>query len=150
MGQQRESGGALTVRRATDLTSGLSPSRQIISQTWPYFSMIIENKFREKLEPKIREKSAHLRSFAFTKLCFGQKVGAVEPPALPGLRHWPVAQPGSMGPTGPRVPAGRERQGRQSWEGRNCVCVWGVSEDEDRNHLVRHQRPQSLLGVEQG
>ncbi|XP_055978067.1 extended synaptotagmin-3 [Sorex fumeus] len=48
-------------------------ANKIISQTWPYFSMIIESKFREKLEPKIREKSAHLRSFAFTKLNFGQK-----------------------------------------------------------------------------
>ncbi|XP_058408227.1 extended synaptotagmin-3 isoform X2 [Diceros bicornis minor] len=45
----------------------------IISQTWPYLSMIMENKFREKLEPKIREKSAHLRTFTFTKLYFGQK-----------------------------------------------------------------------------
>ena len=49
---------------------------QVISQTWPYLSMIMENKFREKLEPKIREKSVHLRTFAFTKLHFGQKVGA--------------------------------------------------------------------------
>ncbi|XP_054984225.1 extended synaptotagmin-3 [Sorex araneus] len=48
-------------------------ANKIISQTWPYFSMIIESKFREKLEPKIREKSTHLRSFAFTKLNFGQK-----------------------------------------------------------------------------
>lgn len=39
--------------------------------------MIMENKFREKLEPKIREKSMHLRTFTFTKLYFGQKVGAV-------------------------------------------------------------------------
>ena len=39
--------------------------------------MIMENKFREKLEPKIREKSVHLRTFAFTKLYFGQKVGAL-------------------------------------------------------------------------
>ncbi|XP_032343588.1 extended synaptotagmin-3 isoform X2 [Camelus ferus] len=45
----------------------------IISQTWPYLSMIMENKFREKLEPKIREKSVHLRTFTFTKLYFGQK-----------------------------------------------------------------------------
>ncbi|XP_046494977.1 extended synaptotagmin-3 isoform X2 [Equus quagga] len=45
----------------------------VISQTWPYLSMIMENKFREKLEPKIREKSVHLRTFAFTKLHFGQK-----------------------------------------------------------------------------
>ncbi|KAM6222469.1 extended synaptotagmin-3 [Rhynchocyon petersi] len=46
---------------------------KIISQTWPYLSMIMENKFREKLEPKIREKNTHLRTFTFTKLCFGQK-----------------------------------------------------------------------------
>ncbi|XP_058408247.1 extended synaptotagmin-3 isoform X4 [Diceros bicornis minor] len=48
-------------------------ANKIISQTWPYLSMIMENKFREKLEPKIREKSAHLRTFTFTKLYFGQK-----------------------------------------------------------------------------
>lgn len=52
-------------------------SSQIISQTWPYLSMIMENKFREKLEPKIRAKSVHLRTFTFTKLYFGQKVSAV-------------------------------------------------------------------------
>ncbi|XP_036995323.2 extended synaptotagmin-3 [Artibeus jamaicensis] len=48
-------------------------ANKIISQIWPYLSMIMENKFREKLEPKIREKSVHLRTFTFTKLCFGQK-----------------------------------------------------------------------------
>nr|XP_036847740.1 extended synaptotagmin-3 isoform X7 [Manis javanica] len=48
-------------------------ANKIISQTWPYLSMIMENKVREKLEPKIREKSSHLRTFAFTKLYFGQK-----------------------------------------------------------------------------
>ncbi|KAJ1071139.1 hypothetical protein K5549_016154, partial [Capra hircus] len=48
-------------------------ANKIISQIWPYLSMIMENKFREKLEPKIREKSVHLRTFAFTKLYFGQK-----------------------------------------------------------------------------
>ncbi|XP_062070112.1 extended synaptotagmin-3 [Lepus europaeus] len=48
-------------------------ANKIISQIWPYLSMIMENKFREKLEPKIREKSAHLRTFTFTKLYFGQK-----------------------------------------------------------------------------
>lgn len=39
--------------------------------------MIMENKFREKLEPKIREKSVCLRTLTFTKLYFGQKVSAV-------------------------------------------------------------------------
>lgn len=39
--------------------------------------MIMENKFREKLEPKIREKNMHLRTFTFSKLYFGQKVSAV-------------------------------------------------------------------------
>ncbi|XP_015342488.1 extended synaptotagmin-3 isoform X2 [Marmota marmota marmota] len=48
-------------------------ANKIIAQIWPYLSMIMENKFREKLEPKIREKSAHLRTFTFTKLYFGQK-----------------------------------------------------------------------------
>ncbi|XP_035134601.1 extended synaptotagmin-3 isoform X2 [Callithrix jacchus] len=48
-------------------------ANKIISQTWPYLSMIMETKFREKLEPKIREKSVHLRTFTFTKLYFGQK-----------------------------------------------------------------------------
>uniref|UniRef100_A0A7N5JCC3 Extended synaptotagmin 3 n=1 Tax=Ailuropoda melanoleuca TaxID=9646 RepID=A0A7N5JCC3_AILME len=48
-------------------------ANKIISQTWPYLSMIMENKFREKLEPKIREKSIRLRTFTFTKLYFGQK-----------------------------------------------------------------------------
>uniref|UniRef100_A0A2K6R2H3 Extended synaptotagmin-3 n=1 Tax=Rhinopithecus roxellana TaxID=61622 RepID=A0A2K6R2H3_RHIRO len=48
-------------------------ANKIISQTWPYLSMIMESKFREKLEPKIREKSIHLRTFTFTKLYFGQK-----------------------------------------------------------------------------
>ncbi|KAG8511454.1 Extended synaptotagmin-3 [Galemys pyrenaicus] len=52
---------------------GLFLPPQLISQTWPYLSMIMENKFREKLEPKIREKSVHLRTFTFTKLYFGQK-----------------------------------------------------------------------------
>lgn len=59
----------------TELTSkGLRPNLQIITQIWPYLSMIMENKIREKLEPKIREKSVHLRTFTFTKLYFGQKV----------------------------------------------------------------------------
>ncbi|XP_008586946.1 PREDICTED: extended synaptotagmin-3 [Galeopterus variegatus] len=48
-------------------------ANKIISQIWPYISMIMENKFREKLEPKIREKSIRLRTFTFTKLYFGQK-----------------------------------------------------------------------------
>ncbi|XP_057595541.1 extended synaptotagmin-3 isoform X4 [Hippopotamus amphibius kiboko] len=48
-------------------------ANKIISQIWPYLSMIMENKFREKLEPKIREKSVYLRTFTFTKLYFGQK-----------------------------------------------------------------------------
>uniref|UniRef100_A0A8C5KPD3 Extended synaptotagmin-3 n=1 Tax=Jaculus jaculus TaxID=51337 RepID=A0A8C5KPD3_JACJA len=48
-------------------------ANKIITQIWPYLSMIMENKIREKLEPKIREKSTHLRTFTFTKLCFGQK-----------------------------------------------------------------------------
>ncbi|XP_059955602.1 extended synaptotagmin-3 isoform X2 [Mesoplodon densirostris] len=48
-------------------------ANKITSQIWPYLSMIMENKFREKLEPKIREKNAHLRTFTFTKLYFGQK-----------------------------------------------------------------------------
>ncbi|XP_045713080.1 extended synaptotagmin-3 [Phyllostomus hastatus] len=48
-------------------------ANKIISQIWPYLSIIMENKFREKLQPKIREKSVHLRTFTFTKLCFGQK-----------------------------------------------------------------------------
>ncbi|XP_043853610.1 extended synaptotagmin-3 [Dromiciops gliroides] len=46
---------------------------KIISQIWPYLGMIMEKKLREKLEPKIREKSTHLKTFTFTKLCFGQK-----------------------------------------------------------------------------
>ncbi|XP_053454878.1 extended synaptotagmin-3 isoform X2 [Nycticebus coucang] len=48
-------------------------ANKVISQIWPYLSIIMENKFREKLEPKIREKSMHLRTFTFTKLYFGQK-----------------------------------------------------------------------------
>ncbi|XP_032766074.1 extended synaptotagmin-3 [Rattus rattus] len=48
-------------------------ANKIITQIWPYLSMIMENKIREKLEPKIREKSIHLRTFTFTKLYFGQK-----------------------------------------------------------------------------
>nr|XP_012604575.1 extended synaptotagmin-3 isoform X3 [Microcebus murinus] len=48
-------------------------ANKVISQIWPYLSIIMENKFREKLEPKIREKSVHLRTFTFTKLYFGQK-----------------------------------------------------------------------------
>ncbi|MEJ1285691.1 extended synaptotagmin-like protein 3 [Cricetulus griseus] len=48
-------------------------ANKIIMQIWPYLSMIMENKVREKLEPKIREKSVHLRTFTFTKLYFGQK-----------------------------------------------------------------------------
>lgn len=55
---------------------GLFLSPQIISQIWPYLSLIMENKVREKLEPKIREKSVHLRTFTFTKLDFGRKVSA--------------------------------------------------------------------------
>ncbi|XP_044522614.1 extended synaptotagmin-3 [Gracilinanus agilis] len=46
---------------------------KIIAQTWPYIGMIMEKKLREKLEPKIREKSVHLKTFTFTKLNFGQK-----------------------------------------------------------------------------
>uniref|UniRef100_A0A8C9CA87 Extended synaptotagmin-3 n=1 Tax=Phocoena sinus TaxID=42100 RepID=A0A8C9CA87_PHOSS len=48
-------------------------ANKIISQIWPYLSMIMENKFREKLEPKIQEKNVHLRTFTFSKLYFGQK-----------------------------------------------------------------------------
>ncbi|XP_042521687.1 extended synaptotagmin-3 [Dipodomys spectabilis] len=48
-------------------------ANKIIVQIWPYLSMIMESKIREKLEPKIRGKSAHLRTFTFTKLYFGQK-----------------------------------------------------------------------------
>ncbi|XP_036188319.1 extended synaptotagmin-3 isoform X7 [Myotis myotis] len=48
-------------------------ANKIISQIWPYLSLIMENKVREKLEPKIREKSVHLRTFTFTKLDFGRK-----------------------------------------------------------------------------
>ncbi|XP_033259993.1 extended synaptotagmin-3 isoform X2 [Orcinus orca] len=48
-------------------------ANKVISHIWPYLSMIIENKFREKLEPKIREKNVHLRTFNFSKLYFGQK-----------------------------------------------------------------------------
>ncbi|XP_060005744.1 extended synaptotagmin-3 isoform X2 [Lagenorhynchus albirostris] len=48
-------------------------ANKVISHIWPYLSMIIENKFREKLEPKIREKNVHLRTFTFSKLYFGQK-----------------------------------------------------------------------------
>lgn len=59
----------------TGLTSeGFCLYPQIIAQIWPYLSMIMENKIREKLEPKIREKSTHLRTFTFTRLYFGQKV----------------------------------------------------------------------------
>lgn len=65
--------------------------------------MIMENKFREKLEPKIREKSMHLRTFTFTKLYFGQKVGAVSggaagssPPTVRGGRG-AVVTPDSQG-----------------------------------------------------
>ena len=58
----------------------------------------MENKFREKLEPKIQEKNVHLRTFTFTKLYFGQKVSAVSgraagltvqalPQPLPGVTH---------------------------------------------------------------
>lgn len=87
--------------------------------------MIMENKFREKLEPKIREKSMHLRTFTFTKLYFGQKVGAVSggaagssppprggvtpdsqgtqpPPARPSL--WPQDKPLSL------------------WSPHHCLC----------------------------
>uniref|UniRef100_A0A6I8NGS0 Extended synaptotagmin-3 n=1 Tax=Ornithorhynchus anatinus TaxID=9258 RepID=A0A6I8NGS0_ORNAN len=46
---------------------------KIVAQIWPYLGMIMEKKFQEKLEPKIREKSSHLRTFTFTKLCFGEK-----------------------------------------------------------------------------
>lgn len=46
----------------------------------------MENKFREKLEPKIREKSVHLRTFAFTKLDFGRKVSAIS-----GRAAWAVS-----------------------------------------------------------
>ncbi|XP_069861399.1 extended synaptotagmin-3 [Dipodomys merriami] len=48
-------------------------ANKIIVQIWPYLSMIMESKIREKLEPKIRGKSPHLRTFTFTKLYFGQK-----------------------------------------------------------------------------
>ncbi|EHB11221.1 Extended synaptotagmin-3 [Heterocephalus glaber] len=48
-------------------------ANKIIAQIWPYLTMIMENKVREKLEPKIREKSTYLRTFTFTKLYFGQK-----------------------------------------------------------------------------
>ncbi|XP_030740660.1 extended synaptotagmin-3 [Echinops telfairi] len=75
-------------------------ANKIISQTWPYLSMIMESKFREKLEPKIREKSTHLRSFTFTKLYFGQKVSAaaeVSPDLCCATSHLSLrtGQPGS-------------------------------------------------------
>ncbi|XP_038608258.1 extended synaptotagmin-3 [Tachyglossus aculeatus] len=46
---------------------------KIVAQIWPYLGMMMEKKFRENLEPKIREKSSQLRTFTFTKLCFGGK-----------------------------------------------------------------------------
>lgn len=101
---------------APDLTStGLWPYVQIITQIWPYLSMIMENKIREKLEPKIREKSVHLRTFTFTKLYFGQKVGAASVrsawscwavfslSSLPGSSH-PGQSLDSEDPTGPQRP----------------------------------------------
>lgn len=60
----------------------------------------MENKFREKLEPKIREKSVHLRTFTFTKLDFGRKVSAVL-----GRPAWAVSlspAPGHGWPKGSR------------------------------------------------
>ncbi|KAM4821249.1 extended synaptotagmin-3 [Thomomys bottae] len=48
-------------------------ANKIVVQIWPYLSIIMENQIREKLEPKIRGKSAHLRTFTFTRLCFGQQ-----------------------------------------------------------------------------
>lgn len=79
----------------TDLSAGsLFLPSQIISQIWPYLSMIMENKFREKLEPKIREKSVHLRTFTFTKLYFGQKVSAV-----PGRAAWVCCAVSSLSPS---------------------------------------------------
>lgn len=39
-----------------------------LSQIWPYLSMIMENKFREKLGPRSGEERAG--TFAFTKLCW--------------------------------------------------------------------------------
>lgn len=86
--------------------------------------MIMENKFREKLEPKIREKSVHLRTFAFTKLYFGQKVGAVSggaagsPLPLRGSRlthrvpsphlHFPVSWP--------------QNKPLRPWSLHHCLC----------------------------
>jgi hypothetical protein len=68
--------------------------------------MIMEDKIREKLEPKIREKSMHLRTFSFTKLYFGQKVSVtlVLPLFLCPLsscpsqvRHWTWKIPPDLG-----------------------------------------------------
>lgn len=60
----------------------------------------MENKFREKLEPKIREKSVHLRTFTFTKLDFGRKVSAARggQPG-PGLCPLPPVTAGRRDPT---------------------------------------------------
>lgn len=83
----------------TDLTPESLLLSQIISQTWPYLSMIMENKFREKLEPKIREKSIRLRTFTFTKLYFGKKVGDVS-----GGAAWICRAVFSLSQTLPHVP----------------------------------------------
>lgn len=91
--------------------SGASCAPQVIAQIWPYLSMIMENKFREKLEPKIREKSAHLRTFAFTKLYFGQKVSLPgSPPLGPPAQASPCPRPSCAIPPGSQEGSGEEEQ----------------------------------------
>ncbi|XP_019409119.1 PREDICTED: extended synaptotagmin-3 [Crocodylus porosus] len=46
---------------------------KILEQAWPYFGEVMEKTFREKIEPKIRAKNAHLKTCTFSKIHFGEK-----------------------------------------------------------------------------
>ncbi|KAJ6634009.1 hypothetical protein lerEdw1_014195 [Lerista edwardsae] len=47
---------------------------KVLEQAWPYFGEIIERKFKDVIEPKIRAKNVHLKTCTFTKVNFGDKV----------------------------------------------------------------------------
>ncbi|XP_066477566.1 extended synaptotagmin-3 [Tiliqua scincoides] len=46
---------------------------KVVEQAWPYFGAIMEKKFKDVIEPKIRAKNVHLKTCTFTKVHFGDK-----------------------------------------------------------------------------
>ncbi|XP_063070377.1 extended synaptotagmin-3 isoform X2 [Engraulis encrasicolus] len=54
---------------------------KILQQAWPFFGMYMEKLLKESIQATVRSSSPHLKTFAFTKVHFGQK-----PPRITGAR----------------------------------------------------------------